>query len=134
MRDRASGGLILVLDENLSGHRIVQGLQERGIPAQPQTNFMERGLPDEDVLRILKKTPDAFLLSKDADFHRRPAVRAALEQHGIGAFVITAHKGKTAPQLVELVAAAWPHLVRFAAHHRRPFVAKILGDGKVVAT
>ena len=78
MRDRAARGLILVLDENLSGHRIVDGLRERGIPVKPQTDFMKRGLPDEEVLRILSQHPNCCFLTKDSDFHRKPMVKTAI--------------------------------------------------------
>ncbi|HEY3276706.1 MAG TPA: DUF5615 family PIN-like protein [Syntrophorhabdaceae bacterium] len=132
MRDRpARGSLILVLDENLSGHRIVKGLTECGIPVKPQTDLMKRGIPDEEVLSALADHPDCFLLSKDSDFHKKPMIRKALIRHGIGAFVITSHKGKTAPELVQLINSAWRRMQRFAEQHERPFVAKILADGHV---
>lgn len=131
MRDRADCRLILLLDENLSGHRIVAGLTELGIPVKPQTTIMERGLPDEKVLEILARHTDCFLLTKDSDFHKKPMVKQALIEHGVGAFVITAHKGKTAENLVSLVGKAWNRIQRFADKHDRPFVAKILADGRV---
>ena|GEM_PF-1767748 len=133
MRDRAARSLILVLDENLSGHRIVAGLVERGISVKPQTDLMERGLPDEEVLRVLAQHPDCCLLSKDSDFHRKPMIAAALVKHGIRAFIITSHKGKTASELVELIAKAWGRMQRFALKHDAPFVVKILADGRIAA-
>jgi len=131
VRDRTPRSVTLVLDENLSGHKVLAGLQAAGIPAKMQTELMNRGLPDEEVLCRLAGHPDYFLLSKDSDFHRRPAAKAALIRHGIGAFVITAHKDKTATQLVELVTHAWPRMLRCTHNHSRPFVAKILADGSV---
>ena len=132
MRDRsARSGLILLLDENLSGHRIIDGLRSYQIPVKPQTDLMERGIPDEEVLRILARHPDCFLLSKDSDFHKKPMVKAALIEHGVGAFVITAHKGRTAKELVELINKAWRRIQHFAEKHPRPFVAKILADGRI---
>ena len=132
MRDRpARRSLILLLDENLSGHRIVEGLTECNIPVRPQTDLMTRGIPDEEVLRILADHPDCFLLSKDSDFHKKPMIRKAIIRHGIGAFVITSHKGKTAPELVQLINRAWRRIQHFAEHHNRPFVAKILANGHV---
>jgi hypothetical protein len=49
----------------------------------------------------------------------------------LGAFVITAHKGKTAAEIVELIRISWSRIERFAKKHDRPFVAKILADGRV---
>jgi hypothetical protein len=132
LRDRsARGGLILLLDENLSGRRIIKGLTTCGIPVKPQTDLMQRGLSDEEVLRILAGHPECFLLSKDSDFHKKPMVKDALVRHGIGAFVITAHKGKTASEIVGLVNKAWRRIQKFAQKHPRPFVAKILADGRI---
>jgi len=131
MRDRAARRVTLILDENLSGRRIVDGLRQNGIPVRPQTDFVKRGATDEELLRALARHPDHYLLSKDSDFHRKPAVKTALVRHGIGAFVITAHKNKTAADLVELIAQAWPRIQRCAQNHPRPFVAKILADRHV---
>ena len=131
MRDRAARSLTLVLDENLSGHRIVRPLAAHGIPVKPQTDLMKRGIPDEEVLRILSRHPDCCFLSKDSDFHKKPMVKAALLEHGIRAFIITSHKGKTAPELVELIIMAWGRIQRFVRKYDPPFVAKILADGKI---
>jgi hypothetical protein len=131
VRDRAESSLILLLDENLSGRRIIEGLNSLNIPVKSQTSIMERGLPDEEVLQKLSQYPDYYLLTKDSDFHKKPMVKEALLTHGVGAFAITAHKGKTAAELVVLVAKAWNRIQRFAAKHERPFVAKILADGRV---
>jgi hypothetical protein len=131
LRDRTARSLILLLDENLSGHRIVEGLTKCGIPAKPQTDLMERGLPDEKVLSILAQHPECFLLSKDSDFHKKPVVKAALINHRIGAFIITSHKGRTAEELVELVNKAWRRMQRFAQKHDPPFIVKILADGRI---
>lgn len=131
MRDRTSGGIILVLDENLSGHRILAGLRERGIPVKGQTELMHRGISDEEVLRNIAGDPACFLLSKDRDFRYKPAAKRALIEHRLGAFIITSQKGKTAADLVDLIANAWPHIQKCVEKHDRPFVAKILADGKV---
>jgi hypothetical protein len=131
LRARSAGGLILLLDENLSGHRIIEGLTAHGVPVRPQTSIMKRGIPDEEVLSVLEHHPDLFLLSKDSDFHKKPVIKEAVIRHGIGAFVITAHKGKTAAELVELICISWNRMERFARNHDRPFVAKILADGRV---
>ena len=58
-------------------------------------------------------------------------VKAALLEHGIRAFVITSHKGKTAAELVELIIKAWGRIQRFARKYDPPFVAKILADGRI---
>lgn len=132
MRDRsARSSLTLVLDENLSGHRIIAGLTSLGIPIKSQTELMERGISDEEVLQALAKHFNCFLLSKDSDFHKKPMVKEALIQHGVGAFIITAHKGKTGPELVELIGKAWWRIQKFAEKNSRPFVAKILADGRI---
>jgi hypothetical protein len=110
---------------------IIEGLTALEIPVKPQTAIMARGLPDEEVLEILARHTDCFLLTKDSDFRKKPMVRKALLEHGIGAFVIIAHKNKTADDLVALIGKAWHRIQRFANKHDRPFVAKILADGRV---
>ena len=123
--------LELVLDENLSGRSIFEGLKNLDIPVKLQTDLMKRGISDQEVLEILAKHPNCCLISKDADFHRKPAVREALKKHGIGAFIITTHKGKTGAQLVTIISSAWTRIQKFLKNNKKPFVAKIIFNGKV---
>ncbi len=131
--DRAARSLIFVLDENLSGRRIVDGLAARGIHVKPQTDLMPRGITDEEVLTALARHPDCCLLTKDKHFHMRPVIRSAILEHGIGTFVITSDKGKTASELVELIAKAWNRIQQFAREHHPPFIVKILANGRIMA-
>lgn len=131
MREREARSVILVLDENLSGKSILLGLAKAGIPARPMTEFVHRAATDPEVFGALRHLPNHFLITKDKQFHRRPAEKAALMNYKLGAYVITSHKNKTGPELIELIAAAWPEIERFAAAHSRPFIAKILADGHV---
>ena len=131
MRARATRSVTLILDENLSGKTILAGLREAQIPVRPQTDFFKRATPDAQVFSALAAHPECYLLTKDREFHRRPAEKAALLQCGIGAFVITSQKNKTGPELVDLIRVAWPRIERFALHNQRPFIAKILADGRI---
>lgn len=92
---------------------------------------MARGVPDEEVLRIIARHPECYLLTKDSDFHKKPFVRNSLIEHGVGAFVITSHKGKRADELVALIIKSWKRIEKFAGKYDRPFVAKILANGRV---
>lgn len=131
MRAREKRGIILVLDENLSGKSLLAGLREAQIPVRPQTDYFERQTKDPEAFAALAAHPDVYLLTKDRAFHRRPAEKAALMEHRIGAFVITAQKNKTGLELVELVRVAWPRMERFARDNSKPFIAKILADGHI---
>jgi len=123
--------IILMLDENLSGKTIVSALKEKGVPVRSQTDYMERGVPDETLLSLLAHERNVYLLTKDRDFRYKPSVKRALLDSKVGAFVITATKNKTGAQLVEMIAVAWPKIKRTIERNKRPFVAKIMGDGSV---
>ena len=131
MRARATRGVTLVLDENLSGKSILAALAAANVPARSQTDYFPRGTPDTEAFSSLAQHLDCYLLTKDKKFHRTPAESEALQKHGIGAFVITAQKGKSGQALAELIQAAWPRIQRFALDNERPFIAKILADGRV---
>ena len=122
---------ILMLDENLSGKTIISALQKRSVPVRSQTDYMERGVPDETLLALLAHERNVYLLTKDRDFRYKPSVKKALIEAKVGAFVITATKNKTGAQLVEMIAIAWPKIQRAIERNKRPFVAKIMGDGSV---
>ena len=131
MRAREKRSVTLILDENLSGKSILAGLRGAHIPVRPQTDFFGRQTLDPEAFAALAAHPDCYLLTKDKAFHRRPAEKATLLQHGIGAFVITVQKNKSGPELVDLVRLAWPRIERFARKNPRPFIARILVDGHV---
>ncbi len=123
--------LALVLDENLSGHRIFNTLKQADLPVKMQTELMSRGASDEEVLRILASHKNHYLISKDSDFHRKPTIRKCLIDHKIGAFIITAHKGKTAEELSKIILQAWKRMEKFMRCNKPPFVMKITAEGKV---
>lgn len=131
MRKRPARSIILVLDENLSGKIILNGLRDVQVSVKPQTDFIQQGAKDAAVFEALAPHRDCYLLTKDSKFHRKPAEKAALIEHRIGAFVITSQKNKTGPELVVLISRAWPRIERFARKNRRPFIAKILAEGRI---
>jgi len=131
LRARETRSVILVLDENISSKSILEGLLDAHIPVRLQTDFFPRQALDPEAFKILFDHPDCYLLTKDRKFHRKPAEKEALQRYGIGAFVITSQKNKTGPELVELIRVAWPRIERFALSNERPFIAKILVDGRI---
>ncbi len=121
----------LVLDETIAGHTILQGLRERGLPVVSLTEFVARGATDADVIGSLAGHADAYLITRDRHFRYHPAIKEKLEAGGVGAFVITSAGNKTAAQIVDIVAIAWPHIRAFVAQNQRPFAAKIMAMGKI---
>jgi predicted nuclease of predicted toxin-antitoxin system len=116
--------IILMLDENLSGKTIVSALKEQGVPVRAQTDYMERGVPDETLLSLLAHERNVYLLTKDRDFRYKPSVKKALLESKVGALVITATKNKTGAQLVEMISAAWPKIQRAIEKHIAPLCCK----------
>ena len=59
MRDRAARGLTLVLDENLSGHRIIDALASHGIPVKRKYDppFVAKILADGKITMIELSPP-----------------------------------------------------------------------------
>lgn len=99
--------------------------------ACPLTDFVARGATDEDVIGSLVGHADAYLITRDRHFRYHPAIKEKLEHGGVGAFIIASAGNKTAAQLVDIVATAWPHIRAYVAKHQRPFAAKITAAGKL---
>lgn len=120
---------IVVLDENLSGHSILQALHDRGLPVQPQINYVARGATDVAVVAALAKYTNLVLVTKDADFrYKRDLVKQLLSAK-MRVFVLTSAGNKQGSALVEQIAAAWPAMQRFLAKNAPPFVVKVGHDG-----
>jgi hypothetical protein len=122
---------VFVLDENLSGRSIVNGLRSRQIPVHPFTDYFDRGTDDHELIAGMHGRPDLYLISRDRDFRYKPDMAAALLRAGVGAFVLTSAGNKTGTQLVEIIVGAWNGIARFAAKTPRPFVAKVRANGTV---
>ncbi len=123
----------LLLDENLSGKSIIQGLLDRDIPAYPQWHIAPRGATDADLLLALAKHDDLYLLSRDPDFRYHAAIRKCLVDSGVGAFVITSSGNKSSQEIIDLISRAWPRIQKFVSKTKRPFVAKVTSERKVQA-
>ena len=123
----------LVLDETIAGKVIVSGLTDHDIPAIPLGDITSRGASDLEVLDALADRPDLYLLTRDKDFRYHSATRQRLLDSGAGVFVITSAGNKTGTQLVELIVSAWKRIQKFARKNKRPFIAKVTGEGKVEA-
>lgn len=121
----------LLLDENLSSKSIIQSLLDLDVPVYPQTHIAARGVTDAKLLLALAKHDDLFLLSRDRDFRYHAATRKLLHDSGAGAFVITSSGNKSSEDIVKLVVRAWPRIQKFVKVTKRPFVAKVTGEGKV---
>ncbi len=131
LTSRPPDGFRLVLDETLAGKSILEGLQRQDIPAISLTEFVPRGATDEAVLEALAQKEGLFFVTRDHHFRYHPGVKERLIAGGVGAFVISSAGNKTATQIVELLAAAWPHVQKFIHTHNRPFAAKISASGKI---
>lgn len=123
----------LLLDENLSSKRIIRGLLDLDIPVRPQTDVAPRGVNDDDLLNALAKRADLFLLTRDRHFRYHSETKRRLNEAGVAAFVITSSGNKNSQQIVDLVGSAWGRIQKFVRKNKRPFVAKITGEGKVEA-
>lgn len=124
--------LRFVLDETLSGRSILQGLKERGIAVHSFQEFFQRGAKDTEVLQVLARQPGLFLITRDQDFRYKRDVAVEIRRRGAGVFVLSASGNRTGNQLAAILADAWPRIVRTTRRTRRPFVARIRGDGTVI--
>lgn len=65
-----------------------------------------------------------FVVTHDEMLLRNPLERIALKASGAGTFILVSRK-LTGQQMADALVAAWPKILRFAATHSMPFIAKV---------
>lgn len=123
--------IVLVLDENLSGHSIYNALISKGLPVHRQFDFVARGASDLELVAGLAKDRNRVLITKDRDFRYKGDLIAQLLAAGMRVFALTAAGNKRGEDIVDQIVKSWPRIQRFLKKHRAPFVAKISSNADI---
>lgn len=90
---------------------------------------LPRGTSDEDVLRWAGGNGFA-LLTRDRHLKTRPAELAAIKAHRVAVFYVPPSP-RTRDELCRAVTMALPRIVRCLGREDRPFVRRILPNGRL---
>ena len=124
-------GIILFLDENLSGKMIPAALSEAGIAHEIHSTHFKAGTLDIEWLPEIGRH-GWIAITKDARIRYNPLEMTALRNARVGAFVLSSDK-LTNPEIVAALSAAFPEIEKFVLANEKPFIAKFYRDGRVVA-
>ncbi|HSU17809.1 DUF5615 family PIN-like protein [Longimicrobium sp.] len=116
----AEGGVVLLFDENMP-QRLARALrQELGENAFHVCDVLDRGTPDEAVLRHAGERGWCYLGS-DRKILKRPHERAVIAQLGMGTFFLN-DTIQGSCKIISTVVRHWPALKRLAQTQPRPFL------------
>jgi hypothetical protein len=110
--------------------KVAQALRDAGANVVTHDERFAQNALDEDWLPTVGKT-GWLVITKDEAITRRPAERAALENSGVGAFIVTAG-GITGDELAKLLVASLPKMARLATRLGRPFIVTVSSSGHLV--
>jgi predicted nuclease of predicted toxin-antitoxin system len=127
--DKRLESVIIVMDENIAGHSILEVLNRRGIRAESQLKYTPRGVFDDDLVAALAPHPNLVLVTKDRDFRYKRDLVEKLPRLGLRIFVLSGLGSKTGEQIAAQILDAWPALRRFLKRNPPPFVAHVRADG-----
>ncbi len=116
----ASRGVVILFDENMP-ERLAAALRDQlGERALHVAEVLERGTPDAAVIRHAGER-GWCMLSADRRMLRTPGERAAMAEHGVGAFFLNDSVAGFCA-ITRAVVRHWPEMKRIAASEPRPFL------------
>lgn len=121
--------MTFVFDEDIPPG-VVAALKAGGQAALHVTEVSVRGTRDEDVFRTLGAV-GWYLVTADLGIARKPQLRAALVNAGIGAFFFTGRADRNPFQWIQLVVRRWPDILGYASGRARPFLCGIPDRGEL---
>ena len=121
---------VFFLDRNLGRKIVPKLLREAGFVVEPQDDHFAQDTTDEVWLKEVGKR-GWFVITLDERIRYRKLEQEAVRRHRVGMFLLVRWKGSTGVALAEALARAKKAILRIAAKQRRPFIAKVYGDGRV---
>jgi len=122
--------LIFFLDRSLGKHIVAAALREAGEEVVIHDEQFQQNTPDTEWLTAAGQN-GWVVLTKDERIRYRIAELAALRRANARAFVLTARKDLSGPELAGIFVSALPRIRRLVAQQAPPFIAKIARDGTV---
>ena len=134
--------MIIFTDENLPPHlakgfNLLQGPESKktGIPVEvihwPEYSFYSE--KDEEWMPKVASLK-ACMITQDYHIAKRKHEVELFKKSGLGIFFLKG-KNKKLPltiwEMVEVLAKAWPEIIKIAVHEKRPFGYDILFNGKI---
>ena len=119
----------LFIDRSLGRLTIATALRAQGAEVHTHDDYFPQDARDEEWLAEVGRRGWA-VITKDARIRYRQTELSALVAGGVRAFVLT-RGDLTGPKMAAILVKALPHLARFSARHRPPFIARIAPSGKV---
>jgi hypothetical protein len=120
--------VVLFLDENTCGLKLIHALRNAGARVELATENFERGAAD--ALWIPEVTRREWvIITADEKIRYRPNEKAAFLRAGAKAFILVSH-GRPFSEVVDGVVKALPKMIRQCARPG-PFACSVHADGSV---
>lgn len=133
--------MIIYFDENMpykmvSGFHQLQSIESSrvGIIVEVRAlvdDFGEGCKDEEWIPKIGAK--ECCVITQDHNIHRKKAQRELYNENNVGIFIIVPKKNKGIRywEMVSMLVAAWPEILKILLNESRPFAYKITPKGKV---
>jgi PIN like domain len=120
---------VFFLDRNLGRNIVAAALRDVGMLVEVQDDHFAHDTTDEVRLAEVGKR-GWFVITLDERIRYRKVELEALRYHRVGAFLLVRWRGSTAVGLADALIHARAAMLRLTSKRRRPFIAKVYGDGK----
>jgi len=122
---------VFFVDRNL-GRRVVPGaMRAAGLLVEVMDEHFDPATPDEVWLRAVGDR-GWFVVTRDQRLRYRGVELAAIEEAGVGVFVIAGTAARTGPEVAETIVRAKDAILTVTLRRERPFIAKVYANGRVV--
>ena len=119
----------LFVDRDLGRRIVPEALRAAGATVEVHDDHFPQNTHDEVWLKEVGEK-GWVVIRKDKDIRARTAERAALLSAGVRAFILRTG-GLSGPQNGQILARAYPRIIKFCLGNRPPFVAGISPGGRI---
>lgn len=120
---------VFFVDRTLGRDTVPTALRDAGFKIEVHADHFASDAPDVQWLELCGKN-DWVVLSHDKGIKKNPLERDAIMRAGLAAFFLT-RGDKTGAEDAQAIIKARKRIANLLGSQRRPFIARILPDGKV---
>jgi hypothetical protein len=121
--------IVFFIDRSLGGKTVPEALRAIGLQVEIHSDHFPDDAPDILWLQVCGQH-HWVVLAKDRNIKRNPLEREALFNAGLAAFFLT-KADMTGEETIQAIVTGLPRIANLLASERRPFIARILPDGRV---
>jgi len=113
------------LDATIPSMHVFQALGEVGLKVEQLNCHLDEDAEDPEWLQFVGEHRNWVAIGRDKNIVHRPSLRAAVERHRVGYFVLAYKRDVSAEEQAQILKESKEWMLRVTATYQKPFIARI---------